>query len=69
MVATGVISERDRLGNQWADKYADLGAMLISPTPTQLQETEQKHTLARYVQLRLAECDHLQFPDPPPFTT
>ena len=61
MVATGIISERDRIGNHWADKYADLGAELTTPTPQQVQATEQKHAQARYVQLRLAECDPIQF--------
>ena len=61
MVGTGVILERDRIGNQWADKYADLGALLNQPTPEQVHCTEQMHSVARYVQLRLAECDLVQF--------
>ena len=61
MVAAGVISERDRIGNQWADKYADLGAAFSSPASEDIQVTQDKHTQAKYVQLRLAECDLVQF--------
>ena len=48
------------MGNQWADKYADLGAQLIPPTSEQVQQTERMHSLARYTQLRLAQSDLIQ---------
>ena len=49
MVSAGVMTERDRIGNAWADKYADLGAALSAPTPDQVKATENIHAQARYV--------------------
>ena len=60
MVACGIISERDRIGNDWADKCAEFGAALTKPSQEEVDETMKVYRWARYAQLRLAGATLLQ---------
>ena len=64
MVNAGIISARDREGNNQADHFAELGAGLASPKPEEVSDTEKVYTMARYVQIRLADCAAITLDDP-----
>ena len=54
MEETGIISTRDRVGNDWADQYADREAALSPATKIQIQDSVCAHYRFRYIQKRLA---------------
>ena len=47
MVLARTITEEDRVGNHWADKYAKWGAELIQPQADQVRTTALLHAQAR----------------------
>jgi hypothetical protein len=60
MVQAGIISLRDKIGNEHADRFAELGAALTLPEKEQIDDTMRIYRWARYIQLRLASATHLQ---------
>ena len=65
MVTAGIISERDRIGNDHADRLAELGAAMTIPTQDQIDRTMEAYKWARYAQLRLASATLLQLNNSP----
>ena len=60
-VLAEIITEQDRVGNHWADKYAEWGSELIQPEAEQVRTTTHIYAQARYIQPRLAECNLVQY--------
>ena len=60
MVQAGIVSLRDKTGNDHADRFAELGAALTLPDPEQISATMRTYESARYIQLRLADATHIQ---------
>ena len=59
MVDARIISEEDRVGNEWADKFAEMGASLSPVKEEEIAQTNAVYRDARYVQVRLAQASAL----------
>ena len=51
-----IITSRDRIGNDWADKLAEKGALLSLVPEDEVDTTHRVYRMARYTQLRLAQA-------------
>ena len=54
MVDADILTRRDWIGNEWADKLAEKGAELSIVPQEKVDTTNRIYRMVRYIQLRLA---------------
>jgi hypothetical protein len=63
MISLGIMDLHDKLGNDQADRLAELGAGLAKQSDQIITDTNQILGMARYIQIRLAQATNIHISD------